>query len=149
MNIFAKKLSKNIVSRQFFSLLVVSLMTACGNSPQEDAKILALQTNPDIQVIGTFDGCEVKYVNRYYQNNSFYLARCDNTSTSTQHVRVQTGKTYRTDTHTAITAQLAEISKQKEQLLTEEKALKVRQTALEKLTPEERAALNISADDKK
>lgn len=42
-----------------------------------------LQQNPEIIQIGTFEGCKVSYVNRGYQSNSFYLAKCDNVETRT------------------------------------------------------------------
>ena len=42
-----------------------------------------LLQNPEIVQIGTFDGCNVSYVNRGYQVNSFYIAKCNNTETRT------------------------------------------------------------------
>ena len=42
-----------------------------------------LLQKPEIVQIGTFDGCNVSYVNRGYQVNSFYIAKCNNTETRT------------------------------------------------------------------
>jgi hypothetical protein len=110
----------------------------------EQAKIEQRQKNPEIKVIGVYDGCEVKYVDRYYAHESFYIARCGQTTTTTTSVRV--GKVEQN--RMAITQQLETVSAQHEKLKTELEALDKREAALAKLTPEERAAFGI-ADEKK
>lgn len=42
-----------------------------------------LLQNPEIVQIGIFAGCNVSYVNRGNQVNSFYIAKCNNTETRT------------------------------------------------------------------
>jgi hypothetical protein len=42
-----------------------------------------LLQKPEIVQIGIFNGCNVSYVNRGYQVNSFYIAKCNNTETRT------------------------------------------------------------------
>ena len=42
-----------------------------------------LLQKPEIVQIGTFNGCNVSYVNRGYQVNSFYIAKCNNAETRT------------------------------------------------------------------
>jgi tRNA U55 pseudouridine synthase TruB len=111
----------------------------------EQAKIEAKQKNPEIRVIGIYDGCEVKYVDRYYASDSFYLARCGNTSTTTTKVRV--GKV--TQNRAAILQEIDELDKQREKLKAEAQSLEKREAALAKLTPDEQAALGIEVDKKK
>lgn len=133
--------------------LAVGMLALAGCSSKEreaeyaaeQAKIERQQKNPEIKVIGVYDGCEVKYVDRYYSQDSFYIARCGQTTTTTSNVRV--GKTQQN--RMAITQQLETISAQREKLKTELEALDKREAALAKLTPEERAALGIEDDKKK
>lgn len=66
---------------------VVFLLTGCAES--EEAKRLA--KDPKLVDIGVFEGCTVKYVNRYYESKSFYLARCGETVAATR--MMPSGKT--------------------------------------------------------
>ena len=66
---------------------VVFLLTGCAES--EEAKRLA--KDPELVDIGVFEGCTVKYVNRYYESRSFYLARCGETVATTR--MMSSGKT--------------------------------------------------------
>jgi hypothetical protein len=111
----------------------------------EQAKIEQQQKNPEIKVIGVYDGCEVKYVDRYYAHDSFYIARCGQTTTTT--TTVQVGKVQQN--RMAITQQLETVSAQHEKLKSELEVLDKREAALAKLTPEERAALGIEDEKKK
>ena len=71
--------SATIVS---YFLFVVLLMVAF-NTKHNFEKNKQLLQKPEIVQIGTFDGCNVSYVNRGYQVNSFYIAKCNNTETRT------------------------------------------------------------------
>lgn len=104
-----------------------SLLVGCKNEEYEKKK-----ANPDITVIGTFDGCEVKYVDRYYSSDSFYLARCGDTTAVTG--RVRSGKT----TRNSLT-----ITQEINRLTAERDAAMIQENALSKLTADERKALGI------
>jgi uncharacterized lipoprotein YehR (DUF1307 family) len=119
-----------------YKLLTISVLTVmlagCGDDAAQQAKL----TNPDITKLGTFDGCEVKYVDRGYESNSFYMAKCGNTVT--QSSLFQSGK---------IQERMTSITQQMDALTAEKQALATREEALNKLTPEERAALIGAASD--
>ncbi len=126
----------NRIRRALAGLAVVALLAACAPSPQEQARIEELQKNPEISVVGTFDGCEVKFVNRYYRDHSFYLARCADTSTTTRQFTEAQGKSQVGRTRVDITQHV-------ERLQAELRELDAREQALKKLSPEERKALGI------
>jgi hypothetical protein len=111
-----------------------ALLTGCGGRTDEQAK--EMLTNPDINFVGVYEGCEVKYVDRGYQAKSFYLARCSNTTTTTRNYYEQSGKTTVFRSSTVITQEL-------DKLQAEKAAAETKERALEKLTPTERAALGI------
>jgi major membrane immunogen (membrane-anchored lipoprotein) len=117
------------------ALLVASaLLTGCGSRTDEQAK--AMLTNPDIVNVGTYDGCEVKFIDRGYQTQSFYLAKCNNTTTVTHNWMQQNGKSTTFRRSTVITQEI-------EKLQAEKTAAETKEKALEKLSAEERAALGI------
>lgn len=91
-----------------------------------------LKASPETVRIGTFDGCEVKYVNRGYMYDSFFMARCDSTVTTTTNIP---GKGA-----TRVTNITVEI----ERLQAEKAKLELAEQAIGKLTPAEKAALGIN-----
>jgi hypothetical protein len=104
------------------------LLVGCG---EQEAALLA---KPEVIYIGQFDGCDVKYINRGYQINSFYLASCVGATTTTMQYTEKSGKStnYRT---------ITTINKEINSLEAEKRAMEAREAALNKLTPEERNAL--------
>lgn len=119
--------------------LCAALAMAGCTSKEETAAINEQMKNPRITKIGTFDGCEVKYVNRYYAESSFFLARCDSTTATTGREKYQSGKSTLYRDRLSITHQIAELTQ-------ELSALEAREAALAKLTPAERAALGLPKD---
>lgn len=122
----------------FLPLLALSL-AACSPDPQTQARIDELQKNPEISVVGEFDGCTVKFVNRYYRDSSFYLARCGDTTATTRQYSERSGKSSIPRTSLEITQEIAKLQQ-------EAKEAAAREKALSKLTPEERQALGVSKD---
>ena len=115
-------------------ILAAVLLVGCGGRTDEQAK--AMLTNPDINNVGTFDGCEVKYVDRGYHAYSFYIARCGNTTTSTRNYTEQSGKTTVNRRSTVIAQEIQKLEAEKAAAVTKEKAL-------EKLSSEEKALLGV------
>lgn len=86
---------------KFVLILLAALsLTACGRSREEAD---ALYHNPRIIDQGTFDGCKVAYVDRGYEKSSFYIARCDSTTTTTRRWEERQGKNSVTRHSTVIT----------------------------------------------
>lgn len=48
--------------KKVICILAAVLLVGCSQRTDEQAK--AMLTNPDINNVGTFDGCEVKFVDR-------------------------------------------------------------------------------------
>ena len=71
--------SATIVSYFLFVILLMILF----NAKHTSEKNKQLLQKPEIVQIGTFNGCNVSYVNRGNQVNSFYIAKCNNTETRT------------------------------------------------------------------
>ena len=111
-----------------------ALLTGCGQRTDEEAK--ALLSTPAVNFVGVYEGCEVKYVDRGYQIRSFYIAKCGNTTTATRNYNEQSGKSTVFRSSTVITQEL-------DKLQAEKAAAETKERALEKLTPTERAALEI------
>jgi len=63
--------------------LFVILLMVVFNVKHTSEKNKQLLQKPEIVKIGIFNGCNVSYVNRGYQVNSFYIAKCNNTETRT------------------------------------------------------------------
>lgn len=61
-------------------VLLFSLFFEIKHSTEKANKLFK---QPEITQIGTFDGCNVSYVNRGNQSVSFYIAKCNNTETRT------------------------------------------------------------------
>lgn len=117
------------------TLAISALLTGC-TSEADVAHLKKLKTEPEITKIGTYDDCEVKYVNRGDRDNSFFLAKCDNTQTITQQYSVSSGKSSVQQTRVSITQQIKQLQGQAE-------VLRLRDEALLKLTPAERKVLGI------
>lgn len=114
-------------------LAASALLTGCGRT-EEQAK--AMLTNPEVVNVGTYEGCEVKYIDRGYQTQSFFLAKCGNTSTVSRRWEEQNGKSHTFRRSTTITQEIEKLQAEKTEAETKEKALN-------KLSAEERAALGI------
>ena len=71
--------SATIVSYFLFVILLMIVFDAKHTSEKNKQ----LLQKPEIVQIGIFNGCNVSYVNRGYQVNSFYIAKCNNTETRT------------------------------------------------------------------
>ena len=113
-----------------FILVATVLLSGCN---EEEKALLA---KPSISEIGEFDGCNVKFVNRGYEKLSFYIAKCDTTSTSTTNYTTSSGKSTTFRRKTIITKEI-------EKLQAEKADLDAKAAAMEKLTPTERKALGI------
>ena len=61
-------------------VIVFMLIFMMINDSEKNKQLLQ---KPEIVQIGIFNGCNVSYVNRGYQVNSFYIAKCNNTETRT------------------------------------------------------------------
>lgn len=69
-----------IIGGYLFYVIVFMFIFMMINDSEKNKQLLQ---KPEIVQIGTFDGCNVSYVNRGYQVNSFYIAKCNNTETRT------------------------------------------------------------------
>jgi len=102
---------------------------------EEDKKLL--MANPEVIDVGEYAGCKVQFVDRGYATRSFFIARCGETTTTTNNAMVQSGKTQILQRRTTIETKIKELEDEKS-------ALSSRESALNKLTPEEAKALGIS-----
>ena len=119
--------------KKLLLVLAVLSLTACGRTDEEARALLAKPAVSDAIMV---DGCEVKFVDRGYQNHSFYLAKCGNTNTLTRNYEEQSGKTRVFRRSTVITQEIEQLQKEKADVETKEQALA-------KLSAEERKALGI------
>lgn len=119
--------------------VALSVLTLIGcSNPERDAKV----KDPQVVRIGAFDSCDVSFVDRGYQELSFYIAKCGSTTTTTSNYTVPQGKTRVFKRNTAVIDEKqldASIGEMRDNL----KQLEVQKSALSKLTPEERKALNV------
>lgn len=118
--------------KTFLNILVVAsviLLSGCGAAERAAAKL----ANPVLSDPILVDGCQIKYVDRGHDYKSFYIARCADTTTATSNYTY--GKTRRTNTV---------ISKEIEALQVEQSEAKIKEAAINKLTPEEQKALGIN-----
>jgi hypothetical protein len=121
---------KNII----LIIAIVFALTGCGRRTDEQAK--AMINNPDINFVGTYDGCEVKYIDRGYHDQSFYIAKCGDTTTLTRNYTEKQGKSTVDRRSTVITQEIEKLQKEKATAETKEKAL-------EKLSAAEKQVLGI------
>lgn len=118
--------------KPLIALLLVSTLALSGCN--EEAK--ALYASPQVQDVGEFDGCQVKFVNRGYEIASFYIARCGSTVTTTTNWNQRSGKSSTFRRSTVINDEI-------EKLQAEKAESEAREKALSKLSPAEREALGI------
>ncbi len=111
------------------SVLVIAL--ALVGCKQEE-----LRANPAIVSIGHFKGCDVSYVDRGYRHESFYIATCENSV-------VTTGETGGKNSTPMVNIQNLSGLTQEEKDMIERNRNVARQSALSKLTPEEKAVLGV------
>jgi len=116
------------MKRLMYVAIGVALLSLTGCDEPKQVK------NPEIYDLGTFDGCGVKYVNRGYKDNSFYIARCGTTSTATG--GYETGGKPRQHIPQVTIVDEGAMDAQIQ-------ALQEKKAALNKLTPRERELLGI------
>jgi len=108
-----------------------ALLTGCTEKEE------ALRANPETAAIGTFDGCEVSFVNRGYNELNFYMAKCPgNSTTTTRNFRVPSGKSTVARRSTVIVQEI-------EALMSEKIETEAKEKVLEKLSPAERKVLGL------
>jgi len=122
------------------TLSIVALM-GCQKSPEEVAAIKKQMDEPKITVVGNFNGCEVSYVDRYYANESFYMAKCPGLATTqTTHFETREGKVAKKNTKTTIT-EMAEIDKKIDEIQKELNTARLQKSGLAKLNEAEKEAI--------
>ena len=121
----------NTISKVMLAICVGVLLTGCN---EEKTALLA---SPKTESVGTFDGCEVSFVNRGWSEASFYMAKCPgNSATTTRNYTVKSGKATVFKRSTVIAQEI-------ESLQAEKAESEAREAALAKLTPAEKSALGI------
>lgn len=83
--------------------VLIGVMISDGN--RKDAKHAEMLKQPVVENVGDIDGCAVKYVNRGRAIDSFYLARCGNTQTSTNNYEETEGHDTKSRHRVAVTTQ--------------------------------------------
>lgn len=122
--------------------VLISMIFGCialvGCSSKEE--IAEKQKNPEITNLGVFNECEVSYVDRYYDSQSFFMAKCpSNSTTITNKYTVQSGKTQTSRTRTTIIQEIGDLQKE----LNDVSQKELKEKALSKLTPEEIEAIKL------
>lgn len=120
-------------------LLLVPLVFLAG-CEEDDRRIAKLMATPEIVKIGVFEDCNVSFVNRGTNFNSFYLARCPaEASTTTRNYEEQSGKTRISRRDTSIVSGVSEEEQRRidEEIARQKRIQKIKESALSKLTPEE------------
>lgn len=107
-------------------LLGLALLAGCEENPK--------LANPSKIDLGVVDGCIVKYIDRGERNDSFFLAKCGNTTTTTSNYTTSRGKSVAFHRTTAVTV---------EELNKEIIELSAKRDALSKLTDEEKKLLGV------
>jgi hypothetical protein len=155
---------------QFVAMMAVAVAAVGCSSPEEavaqikeqtEAKVKAehKKTHPEVTVVGTFDGCEVKYYDRGNYTENFFISKCvgevsSDTTTQTSLQRVGGGKFAHYESKMDITQEqkLAAIDAKKAALMAEqeriikeevEKKNNLIKKAKEKLSSEELEALGL------
>lgn len=137
----------------YFAAVVAMAIGVSGcSSPEEVAQAEEKRKNPNVYMVGTFDGCEVKFYERGYTSENFYIARCVNSKATTSVTKlesVRSGKTSHDELHLNITDEVLDINARKEQLKSEMDALETKKLELEKKNQiAEKAKQKLSAEEK-
>jgi hypothetical protein len=111
-------------------MLLLLLVTGCDKLDH------TLLTEPKIEQIGTFDGCDVVFVDRGYDKASFFMAKCGNTSTITNNQTLFSDTSQFSKRSTVITQTIEKLQKEKAEAL-------AREAVLSKLSDAEKAAIGI------
>ncbi len=111
------------------SILVIAI--ALAGCEAEERKV-----SPVVVPIGHFNGCDVSYVDRGYAHLSFYIATCE-TAVAT------TGQSGGKNSRPVANIQNISGLTQEEKDLIERNRTAARQSALNKLTPEEQSVLGV------
>ncbi len=127
-------------STRTLSVALLALSTLALSACDDDERAAALRQKPSVSDLGDIDGCQVKFVNRGYQADSFFIARCGDTSTTTRNYSEQQGKSSVFRRSTVIEQELQEARAHE---AAEAEASRVKEQALSKLSPSERKALGI------
>jgi hypothetical protein len=116
--------------RTFFLIALLALLTGCEEDDARTAKL----TKPIIVDIGVVEGCSVKFIDRGWRDDSFYIAKCGTTTVQTY--QYASGKSH---VMQATITDMAAIDEQLKQL----QRLQDTKAALEKLSPHEKELLGI------
>ncbi len=92
--------------------------------------------NPEIKSVGTFQGCDVSFVDRGYLYNSFYIATCSSAVVTTGHTG---GKN---STPMANVQNISGLTQEEKDLILKNRD-SARQSALSKLSDEEKSVLGV------
>lgn len=130
----------NIASGLVLTLAAGLILTTSGCGDDYEREQAYNLAHPKISDEVNVDGCSVKYVDRGQSYKSFYIARCDGTTTLT--TNYTSGKS--AARMVSINKQIADLTAQRDAITKEEA---VKHEALTKLSPDERAALGLSASD--
>lgn len=105
---------------------ILSVFTLAGCNEEKIA-------NPDIYNVGTYEGCDVKYIDRGAQSRSFYVAKCTVPSTTVTN-SVPSGKTsYQTATVTIQPSDVQQVDPKQQQIQLIEQQLQQLQSQLNDL----------------
>lgn len=96
----------------------------------------ALLTEPNIESIGTFNGCEIVFVDRGYDKVSFFMAKCDGAVTTTNNKTLLSDTSQFSRRSTVITKEIDRLQREKIDAL-------AREAALSKLTEADKSAIGI------
>lgn len=149
--------------QMFFTMLIAScFLTACSSGTPEEIKKQKEEfeqrekireeklNNPVVKTIGVFDGCEVKFYERGYTTENFYIARCSNSKTNTTTSFDRTGGKYPRDIpRVSITQEIEEVNKNIDELnkkksdLVQKQKQEIVDSAKQKLSKEEMEAIGL------
>lgn len=114
-----------------YRILMVLAAALALSGCKEDDDAAALRAKPEITDIGEIDSCNVKFVNRGYSRDSFFIARCPGAAITTRNYTERSGKTSVARRITVIEREFTPTDAQ------------IKESALSKLTDEERAVLGV------
>lgn len=120
------------------TIILASILLLLGGCRSEEEKE-KLRTNPEVTEVVVVDGCVVKFADRGDDMNSFFIARCGDTTTLTSNYMVQSGKTRVPKRKALIAQEIQKLQQEQEQLDAEE--VEQAKKYLDSLTPEQRKKL--------